>query len=58
MLIFALAIYWNPWNVGSFKDIPIISQQTSIVFMGVTYRYMGISYSLKDDKDTLIFLFV
>ena len=23
--------------------------------MGVTYRYMGISYSLKDDKDTLFF---
>ena len=23
--------------------------------MGVTYRYMGISYSLKDDKETLIF---
>ena len=26
--------------------------------MGVTYRYMGISYSLKDDKETLIFFIV
>ena len=25
------------------------------MYMGVTYRYMGISYSLKDDKEALIF---
>ncbi len=35
---FAFAIYWNPWNVRSFKDSPIISRQASIVYMGVIYR--------------------
>ena len=34
---------------------PIISQQTSIVYMGVTYRCYGHSYSLEMDKETSIF---
>jgi len=46
ILYFAFAIYWALKNVGSFRGIPIISQQASILYMGVTYRYMGISYSL------------
>ncbi len=29
-----------------------------MLYMGVTYRYMGISYSLRVDKETLIFLFI
>ena len=44
LVFFAFAIYWALWNVGSSKDIPIISLQTSILYihMGVTYLYMGI----------------
>ena len=54
--IFAFAIYWKLRNVRSFRDVPIISQQTSILYMGVTYRYMGTSHSLGVDKEALIFL--
>ena len=56
ILNFAFAIYWKLRNVRSFRGIPIISQQTSIVYMGVTYRYMGTSHSLGVDKEALIFL--
>ena len=38
ILVFAFAIYWVSQNVGSSKDSPKISQQTSVFYMGVTYR--------------------
>jgi len=55
---FAFAIYWKLRNVRSFRDMPIISQQTSILYMGVTYRRMGTSHSLGVGKEALIFLFI
>ena len=48
---FAFAIYLVSQNVGSSRDAPIISQQASVLCMGVTYRCMGISYSLGTDKE-------
>ena len=40
----------------SFRDVPIISQQTSILCMGVTYRYMGTSHSLGVDKERSFYI--
>ena len=51
---FAFAIYWTSWNVRSFIDTPIISQQASIL-LDVTYWCMGISHSLKMDKERPFF---
>ena len=52
---FAFAIYLVSQNVGSSRDAPIISQQTSVLCMGVTYRCMGVSYSLGTDKERPFF---
>ena len=55
-LIIRVCDLLDPWNVRSFKDVPIISLQASI-YMDATYRYMGISHSLKDDKERPFLLF-
>ena len=43
-------------NVGSSIDTPIISRQASIVYMGVTYRCMGVSYGLGTGKERSFFM--
>jgi hypothetical protein len=48
---FAFAIYCVSQNVGSSIDTPIISRQASIIYMGVTYRCIGVSYGLGTGKE-------
>ena len=53
---FAFAIYWPSWNVRNFEDTPIISLQTSMSYVDVTYRCIGYSHSLKMDKERPFFV--